>query len=278
MPTSMRLACSAAPLRSFERLAVMRLLALDTATEACSAALWIDGDVTERYVVAPRQHATLILPMAQALLADARLKLTDLNAIAFGCGPGSFTGVRIAVGVAQGLALGASLPVAPVSDLAALAQRSRAESGCDEAWVAFDARMDEVYWGVYGFDSAGMAYAIRADCVISPDRVSVRDDGAKPGSVSADRRICGVGAGWGAYGERLGAALGGVEIAVYDDRLPRAREVAQLAARKVDAGDLVSPEAALPTYLHNKVAQQRAGVSQTVDGRLIGDGKKTQRQ
>ena len=123
-----------------------------------------------------------------------------------------------------------------------------------------------------------MAYAIQTNYIINPNQINVRDDGAKPGSVSADRRICGVGAGWGAYGERLGAALGGVEIAVYDDRLPRAREVAQLAARKVDAGDLVSPEAALPTYLHNKMTQQRANVSQTVDNRLIGNGKKTQHQ
>ena len=258
----------------------MRLLALDTATEACSAALWVDGDVAERYAVAPRQHATLILPMVQSLLADAQLALTGLDAIAFGCGPGSFTGVRIATGVVQGLALGAGLPVAPVSDLAALAQRGRIEPDCDEVWVAFDARMDEVYWGVYGFDAQGMACAIRADCVVSPDHVRVRDDFADPPSMATGRRVYAMGDGWGVYGVRLGVALGGFEPIVYADRLPRAREIAQLAVCRIRDGELVPPEQALPTYLRNEVARRStvAAAAPVAKSRLIGHGKKTQRQ
>ena len=256
----------------------MRLLALDTATEACSAALWVDGDVAERYAVAPRQHATLILPMVQSLLAEAQLELTGLDAIAFGCGPGSFTGVRIATGVVQGLALGAELPVAPISDLAALAQRGRIEPDCDEVWVAFDARMDEVYWGIYGFDEHGMACAIRADCVVSPDQVRVRDDGVDPRSVATGRTVYAMGGGWSAYGARLNAALG-VEPRIHADHLPRAWQIAELAVRRVRDGELLPPERALPTYLRNEVARRpTVAAARIAESRLIDYGKETQRQ
>ena len=99
----------------------MKLLALDTATEACSAAVWVDGAVLERYELAPRRHAALILPMIEAVLAEAGLSPPQLDAIAFGRGPGAFTGVRIAVGIVQGIAFAADLPVIPISTLAALA-------------------------------------------------------------------------------------------------------------------------------------------------------------
>lgn len=114
----------------------MKLLALDTATEACSAAVWVDGAVLERYELAPRRHATLILPMIAAVLAEAGLSATQLDAIAFGCGPGAFTGVRIAVGVAQGIAFAADLPVAPISTLASLAIGAARETGHSRIAVA----------------------------------------------------------------------------------------------------------------------------------------------
>ena len=103
----------------------MKLLAVETATEACSAALYIDGDITERFALTPKEHTKLILPMIDGLMADAGLTPFDLDALAFGCGPGSFTGVRIATGIIQGIAFGADLPVVPVSTLAAIAQDAR---------------------------------------------------------------------------------------------------------------------------------------------------------
>ena len=107
----------------------MKLLALDTATEACSAAVWVDGAVLERYERAPRRHAALILPMIEAVLAEANLTPLQLDAIAFGRGPGAFTGVRIAIGIAQGIAFAADLPVVPISTLAALALGAAQETG-----------------------------------------------------------------------------------------------------------------------------------------------------
>jgi tRNA threonylcarbamoyladenosine biosynthesis protein TsaB len=127
----------------------MKLLALDTATEACSAAVWVDGTVLERYELAPRRHAALILPMIEAVLAEANLSPLQLDAIAFGRGPGAFTGVRIAVGIAQGIAFAADLPVIPISTLAALALGAAQETGYSRIAAALDARMGEVYWGVY---------------------------------------------------------------------------------------------------------------------------------
>ena len=127
----------------------MKLLALDTATDACSAAVWVDGVVHERYELAPRRHAALILPMIEAVLAEAGLRPAQLDAVAFGRGPGAFTGVRIAVGIAQGIAFAADLPVVPVSTLAALALGVGRETGHARLAVALDARMSEVYWGTY---------------------------------------------------------------------------------------------------------------------------------
>ena len=123
----------------------MKILALDTSTEACSAALLIDTEIHQRYEVAPREHGALILPMIETLLSEAGCAPTQLDALAFGRGPGAFVGVRIATGVAQGIAFAADLPVIPVSSLAAMAQS--VEHG--NVYSAIDARMNEVYWGAY---------------------------------------------------------------------------------------------------------------------------------
>src|SRR3569833_3307602 len=133
----------------------MKLLAIDTATEACSAALYLDGAVNKRYVLAPREHALLILPMIDELLRDANLSPLELDAVAFGRGPGAFTGLRIAAGVAQGIAYGADLPVVPVSSLAALAQGCYRERGVTRVLATIDARIGEVYWGAYRLGSDG---------------------------------------------------------------------------------------------------------------------------
>ena len=123
----------------------MKLLALDTATEACSAAVLADGEVLERYELAPRRHAALILPMIESVLAEAGLEISQLDAIAVGRGPGAFTGVRIAIGIAQGIAFAADLPVALVSTLAALALGTARDTGATRIAAALDARMGEIY-------------------------------------------------------------------------------------------------------------------------------------
>jgi tRNA threonylcarbamoyladenosine biosynthesis protein TsaB len=132
----------------------MRLLALDTSTEACSVALLLDGEVYLRFEMTVRGHAELVLPMVEALLGESGIALEDLDGLAFGRGPGAFTGLRIATGVMQGLAFGANLPVAPVSSLAAVAEQVPAAVG-EAILVCNDARMGEVYWGVFGREADG---------------------------------------------------------------------------------------------------------------------------
>ena len=134
----------------------MKLLAIDTATEGCSAALVNDQQLLTRMEVQPRKHAELILPMLDELLSEAGLAISQLDALAFGRGPGAFTGVRIATGVIQGIAFGADLPVVPVSTLRALAQRAFQEYQHANVLTAFDARMDEVYWASYQLAENGL--------------------------------------------------------------------------------------------------------------------------
>ena len=127
----------------------MKILALDTSTEACSAAVYADKQVYAQFALTPREHTRLILPMVEKVLGDADLRLQDVDAIAVGRGPGAFTGIRIGVGVAQGLAMAADKPILPVSTLAALAQQAYVQQGATQVLAALDARMQEVYWGQY---------------------------------------------------------------------------------------------------------------------------------
>lgn len=223
----------------------MKLLAIETATEACSAALWVDGELTARYRVAPREHTRLILPMMDVLLTEAGLRLTDLDALAFGRGPGAFTGVRIAASVIQGAAFGADLPVVPVSTLAALAQHG-IDAGAERVLAALDARMGEVYWGAFRADAQGLAEAAGAERVLAPGAVPIPEGG--------DWRA--VGAGWSAYRDLLLARLGHCASAVSADVYPAASEVARLAVRDFAAGLTVPAEQALPVYLRDKVAEK----------------------
>lgn len=218
----------------------MRILALETATEACSAALYLDGAILERFEVAPRRHTQLILPMVEELLAEAGLALRALDALAFGRGPGAFTGVRIAAGVVQGLALGADLQVVPVSTLAALALEVFYGSDAEYALVALDARMGEVYWGVYQ----------KKWCPILPESVIVPEGVIVPDEV----RGIGIGSGWEVYGEVLRLRVGEDRLLeIWPQHLPRASAVARLAAEMFAKGEAVVPEQALPVYLRDRV-------------------------
>ena len=217
----------------------MNLLALDTSTEACSAALHIKGETMSRYEFAPRRHAELILPMVDQLLTEAQFRLSDLDAIAFGCGPGAFTGVRIATGVAQGLAFSVGLPLIPVSSLATLAQ-----SVNDKAeYIAsiIDARMEEVYYGLYR--SSDIVALIGEECVISPENI-----------ITGDCTNCfGVGSGWASYADILQNVFMGHLEGYSADHYPHARDMIPLALQAFRNGDLKAPEDAAPVYLRNNV-------------------------
>jgi len=221
----------------------MKLLALDTSGEACSAALYLDGTSRHCLELAARRHGDLILPMMQSLLDGAGIGLGALDAIAFGRGPGSFTGVRIAVAVAQGAAFGAGRPTVPVSTLAALAQGEFRRSGRRRLLAALDARMGEVYWGAYEVGVDGLAVARGAELVSAPGAVPVpTGDG-----------WCGVGPGWARYCELLTCRLGAGLAQVSSDGVCEARDIALLAAAQARAGQLVPAELARPVYLRDRV-------------------------
>lgn len=221
----------------------VRILAVDTSEDACSAALLIGDAVAERFELAPRRHSELILPMMDGLLRDAGVKMADLDALAFARGPGSFTGVRIAASVIQGVALGADLPVVPVSSLQALAQGVARASAADAVLSALDARMREVYWGVYRSDAAGIMRAVIEDRVCAPERAEVPAGGPWVGA----------GSGWSSYADVLGRHLGPAPE-LHGEALVHARDVAWLARPLLAEGRAVPAEQALPVYLRNEVA------------------------
>lgn len=226
----------------------MKLLAIETATEACSVALAVDGDVREQFEVAPRGHAGRVLPMAQALLAEAGLGLRQLDALVFGRGPGAFTGLRIAAGVTQGLAFGAGLPVVPVSSLATLAQGIAERRGAGNVLAAFDARMGEVYWGAFRREGDIMQ-ALGAEHVCDASQVAVEE-----GS-----RWFGAGSGWRSDGDALQAVLGDALDGYDADCYPAARHALVAGAAAYAAGAHVDAARALPVYLRDRVAWQKTG-------------------
>lgn len=225
----------------------MKLLAVDTATEACSAALYIDGEILERFELAPRTHTQLILPMIDSLMAEAELAPQDLDGLAFGRGPGSFTGVRIATGVIQGIALGLDLPVVPVSTLAALAQDYFGRAAEDVVFVGMDARMGEVFWGVYRKNDQGFAELFGAESV-----------GAAENVVFPEEKGCGVGSAWRTYREALCERLNDCLASIESDYLPKASAIALLGARGFTLDQAVPVEQAMPVYLRDKVAKKES--------------------
>jgi tRNA threonylcarbamoyladenosine biosynthesis protein TsaB len=272
----------------------VKILAIDTATENCSAALLIDGNVRSREIEMERGHAERILPMVDDLLSEAGITLQDLDAIAFGRGPGSFTGVRLAVTVTQGLAFGADLGVVPVSDLRAVAQRAfDSDATLTRALVCNDARMSEVYWACYERGGDGLA------------RLEGEERVSKPGEVKLPAEwstATAVGRGFIAYADALSAAVpnmiathprivpaasadaasaaadaaasaASVSAAATADAparrsapaadptpinllrlLPHAIQIVRLALPEVTAGHLIPAEAATPIYLRDNVA------------------------
>jgi tRNA threonylcarbamoyladenosine biosynthesis protein TsaB len=221
----------------------MKLLAMDTATERCSVALWVDGQVIQRERTLNRAHAEVILPMVGALLAEAGYALNQLDGIGFGRGPGGFTGVRVAVSVAQGLAFGAGLPVLPISDLEAIAAAAFRLHAEHRILVCMDARMNEVYWGAYSVSAAEIR-PHAGESVMSPEMVQTPDT----------QVWYGAGAGFRAYPqalqERLAAVLSGLDA----EMLPAAYDIATLAAQAYARGEYLPAEQALPVYVRDRVA------------------------
>jgi len=220
----------------------MNLLALETATESCSAALFVDGRVLVRSEIAPRRHAELLLTMCEELLLEAGLARRDLDAIAVGAGPGAFTGVRLAISAAQGIALALDVPVIPVSSLAALAMQAP-DNGASILAV-IDARMGEIYAGTFRRTAEGLVEPIDTESVGSADALTL-------GNAAAWNVV---GSGWATYADVIRGRLSAQPAWAEGDRYPQAADVALLAAPIARAGLGVSPEHALPVYLRDKVA------------------------
>lgn len=223
----------------------MKILAVDAATEACSAALQVGATVTERYEVIGRGHAGRLLPMADELLREAGITPRDLDAVAFGRGPGGFTGLRIAAGIAQGLAAGGGKPVVPVSNLAAVAAVAARAHGHSRILVCMDARMGQVYWAA--FDCRG-----ERPRALTPERLS--DPGGVELPVGAP--MFGAGHGFSAY-PALTARLAGDIDGIDDTALPRASDIARIGAADLALGGGLPAARGLPVYLRDDVVHRR---------------------
>jgi len=217
----------------------LKILALDTSTEYCSIALSLDGEILSREVLAGQQHSELILPMLQRMLAETELTLVQLDGIAFGAGPGSFTGLRIACGVAQGLAFGADLPVTGVCTLEALAQ----QLGNGDVITAVDARINEIYHAAYTRVAEGWRPVSEPTLCLPQHAPTLR---------GCDWTGCG--SGFAVYEEVLRAHYEGCLGRIASDLRPRARDMAQLAAPLFAKGLGIDPANAVPLYIRNKVA------------------------
>lgn len=226
-----------------------RILALDTATEACSAALLNQQQIDARFEIAPRDHTQRILPLVQELLLAQSLALSALDALAFGRGPGSFTGVRIGIGIAQGLALGANLPMIGVSSLATMAQGAWRLTGATRVLAAIDARMGEVYWAEYQRDEQGEWQGAESEAVLKPEAAQ-----ARIAQLSGEWAT--VGTGWQAYPQLL-AGTTGAQLLTTTVTLPAAEDMLPLALSAWQRGDSVAVENAEPVYLRNEVAWKK---------------------
>lgn len=219
----------------------MNLLAFELSTDLCSVALLVDGE-SRQLAEKGNRPSRRILAMADELLVEAGLRVTAMDAIAFGRGPGAFTGLRIAAGVAQGLAFGAELPVVPVSSLAALAQRATEDHGAVQTVAVLDARMNEIYAGSFRAGSNGLVQAVGDEQLLPPESLEI------PG---AD--WTGAGPGWSAY-----PALAGKLTSVLPEVVPDAAAVARLGAVIFAAEGGVDAADAMPVYLRDTVAWQKA--------------------
>ena len=229
----------------------MKILALETASDACSAALFSDNEIYQEYQVAPRAHTRLLLPMLEKVLAEGQTSLQQIDAIAFSRGPGAFTGLRIAAGVTQGIAFSADKPVIAISTLAALAQQALinqldTEETQTTVLAGLDARMQEVYWGEYQRQFDGELKLIGNELVIKPEAISL----------SQPQKAIAIGSAWQVYGKQLQQRLSTIKLDIIDNAYPQAQHIAQLAVNAFNHKKLLTAEQAQPIYLRNNVAQK----------------------
>lgn len=225
-----------------------KILALDTATENCSVALIVDGKLYARSEVAPRDHTKKVLPMVDEVLKEANITLQDLDALAFGRGPGSFTGVRIGIGIAQGLAFGADLPMIGVSTMEAMAQACYRLHGKNHVASAIDARMSEVYWGRYVRQENGEWLKQEPECVVPPAVLAE--------NLQRDENVwTQAGTGWGAYSEGLESLP--LDTEGSDVLYPDAQDMVVLAQFEFAKGNTVAVEDSSPVYLRDNVTWKK---------------------
>lgn len=223
-----------------------KILAVDTATENCSVALMTGNDVIARCELAPREHTTKILPMVDDVLAEAGLTLNQLDALAFGRGPGSFTGVRVGIGIAQGLGFGADLPMIGVSTLAAMAQQAYRKVGAESVFTAIDARMGELYVGQFKRQQDGDWNTVLPEAVIAPADLIAKDQ---------DVIWYTAGTGWPAYPDLVNQ----LNLTMKDSgvRYPEAEDMLLLAKYALQRGEAVTAEQASPVYLRDTVTWKK---------------------
>jgi len=224
-------------------------LALDASTEACSVALQLDGKVSASYELCPQSHSLRLLPMIDDLLKAAGIELADIDGLIFGQGPGSFTGVRIGVGVAQGLAFSADLPVVGVSSLQAMAQQAYTQHGQERVIAAIDARMSEVYNGYYALDENNIMQKQQDEAVTPPEHL------AEQLSSVVNSPAYAVGTGWDAYTEKLSALKS--NEASPDILFPSAEAMLAIGIAKLEQGQGVSAEEAQPVYVRDTVSWKK---------------------
>lgn len=225
-----------------------RILAIDTATEACSVALLNEDRLLAHFELCAREHTQRILPLVQQILQEGGVVLKDLDALAFGRGPGSFTGVRIGIGIAQGLSLGANVPLIGVSTLKTMAQSAWRLHGARRVLAAIDARMGEVYWAEYQRDEQGNWQGEETEAVLKPDAAAARM------AALSGQWAC-VGTGWQAWPQL--AENSTLALTLSDVTLPCAEDMLPLAQQALAAGMTVAPEHAEPTYLRNEVTWKK---------------------
>lgn len=223
----------------------MKLLAIETATECCSAALLIDDELISTSEIAPRRHNEIILSMCERVLLQGETTLSQLDAVAFGRGPGAFTGVRLAASVTQGIAIGQNLPVVPVSSLASMAQAAFEEKRVTNVLSCIDARMKEIYFAQYKLSDDEIMKLVGDEKVLPPENINI----------NVDDECYGVGSGWKPYADALYQALG-KKLSIDENVFPQAEYVAKLAKVYFEQGKSVPAVEALPVYLRDNVAQK----------------------